>query len=290
MSDKSRPKARLWLVALLSAAVVIVVWQLLGHVPLWFYPENLEDASRYGDAFGYVNSLFSALAFLGIIATILLQRQELQLQREELEQTREELRRSAEAQEKSQAALREQVEWLSLAPYLNVLIAISEHRGGRTGEEAGELLAEVIDVVQPTVIKQAKASIDRRKRARYEFIREQMASSIRDTVAKMKAKFSEHDYSKASIDDAVLQLDYHQSHLSAVRSDLGAPLDIDVQGLLRPVNEAINEMQTLVEKPYGDSGEVDLENCKRFWVLYQYLLQRLENWLTEFGNFTAATG
>jgi hypothetical protein len=44
----------------------------------------------FGDKFGAVNALFSALAFAGIIFTILLQRKELALQRKELKDTRAE--------------------------------------------------------------------------------------------------------------------------------------------------------------------------------------------------------
>lgn len=49
-------------------------------------------AGEFGDMFGAVNSLFSGLAFAGIILAIFLQQQELKLQRKELKQTRAELR------------------------------------------------------------------------------------------------------------------------------------------------------------------------------------------------------
>lgn len=45
-----------------------------------------------GDGFGAINSLFSGLAFAGLIYAIFLQRDELRAQREELEMTREELK------------------------------------------------------------------------------------------------------------------------------------------------------------------------------------------------------
>lgn len=54
---------------------------------------NLSDQELqgvFGDKFGAVNALFSALAFAGIIFTIILQKKELKLQREELSDTREE--------------------------------------------------------------------------------------------------------------------------------------------------------------------------------------------------------
>jgi len=42
------------------------------------------NAGAFGDSFGFLTSLFSGLAFAGIILTVLLQRNELALQREEL--------------------------------------------------------------------------------------------------------------------------------------------------------------------------------------------------------------
>jgi len=71
---------------------------------------------------GFVNALFTAAAFAGVIFTILLQRRELSLQRFELELTRHELKRSAQAQENSEKALQKQAESLLLAAQLNALV------------------------------------------------------------------------------------------------------------------------------------------------------------------------
>lgn len=49
---------------------------------------NQELQGLFGDKFGAINALFSALAFAGIIFTIFLQRKELKLQRQELQDTR----------------------------------------------------------------------------------------------------------------------------------------------------------------------------------------------------------
>ncbi|ROI09471.1 hypothetical protein EGH90_04040 [Kaistella haifensis] len=51
---------------------------------------NEELRGVFGDKFGAINALFSALAFAGIIFTIFLQKKELKLQREELAETRDE--------------------------------------------------------------------------------------------------------------------------------------------------------------------------------------------------------
>jgi hypothetical protein len=52
---------------------------------------SINSSGVFGDSFGLLTSLFSGLAFAGLIITILMQRDELALQREELTLTREEL-------------------------------------------------------------------------------------------------------------------------------------------------------------------------------------------------------
>ena len=70
----------------LAVAGVFVAWGLV-----WVFLLPLEDRGTIGDMFGVVNALFSGLAFIGIIYTILLQSRELQLQRRELTLTRTEI-------------------------------------------------------------------------------------------------------------------------------------------------------------------------------------------------------
>lgn len=53
--------------------------------------ENPTNRGTFGDKFGAINSLFSGLAFLGLIITLLFQKEELELQRQELTETRKEL-------------------------------------------------------------------------------------------------------------------------------------------------------------------------------------------------------
>lgn len=71
-----------------------------------------EERGQFGDMFGAINTLFSGLAFAGIIFTILLQSRELSLQRQELAETRNELRLSREAHEKNTAIMDQQLEIL----------------------------------------------------------------------------------------------------------------------------------------------------------------------------------
>lgn len=64
---------------------VVILWGLN-----WILISCDLNKSSIGDTFGVVNSLFSGLAFAGIIITIFLQNKELGLQREELIATRKE--------------------------------------------------------------------------------------------------------------------------------------------------------------------------------------------------------
>lgn len=86
--DQQPPKFRPWWVAAL-----LVIWLSVGLAP-----KLTCDPGPFGDMFGMVNSLFSALAFLLLIHTIRLQMHEIHLQAEELKLTRQELKRSADAQ------------------------------------------------------------------------------------------------------------------------------------------------------------------------------------------------
>ena len=77
--------------------VAIILVGLLWLFNAFIYPlfvPSLNDRALNGDAFGSVNALFSGLAFVGLIYTILMQREELALQRNELRLQREEMKES----------------------------------------------------------------------------------------------------------------------------------------------------------------------------------------------------
>jgi len=105
-------------IAIIITVLVIGLWLLS-----YYFLKDLSQTERgtFGDMFGGINSLFSGLAFAGIILTILLQRKELSLQRQELVHTREELSRTADAQEKSEIALNRQAENLKISAKLSAL-------------------------------------------------------------------------------------------------------------------------------------------------------------------------
>ena len=78
----------------ITPVLVIIFWGISWLVVDSIYPSNScnYNANRgaFGDKFGFINSLFSGLAFAGIVVSIFLQRKELSLQREELIETRKE--------------------------------------------------------------------------------------------------------------------------------------------------------------------------------------------------------
>ncbi len=104
----------------IGSVIILILWVIsILILESIFGDVKNEKAAWFGDSFGGINSLFSGLAFAGIIYTILLQRKELQLQRQELKETRQELKRSADAQEKSEAAFTKQIELMNYTAQLN---------------------------------------------------------------------------------------------------------------------------------------------------------------------------
>lgn len=105
--DKEETKSLLWVWIVLAIIGVIAMWSVS-----WFLINRnidcLTDRGTFGDMFGAVNSLFSGLAFAGLIATLLYQREELKLQREELAQTREELKGQREEFEEQNKTMKRQ--------------------------------------------------------------------------------------------------------------------------------------------------------------------------------------
>lgn len=79
---------------LLIGGVIFTVLLYAGVLIFLTWPINelsINNSGVFGDSFGPLTSLFSGLAFAGLIITIVMQREELALQRQELNLTREEL-------------------------------------------------------------------------------------------------------------------------------------------------------------------------------------------------------
>lgn len=110
-------------VAIFALILLFVMYFLITS---YFYPDMV-NRGQFGDMFGSLNTLFSGLAFAGVVYAIFLQRRDLELQREELKLTREELKRTAEAQEKSERALTKQATSLKVTAKLNGKSAVLQH-------------------------------------------------------------------------------------------------------------------------------------------------------------------
>lgn len=109
----------------IGVVFVIILW--IANLLVLF----VDNSGAIGDTFGVVNSLYSGFAFLGIIYTILLQREDLQIQRHELRLTTDELRRSADAHHESQASLAQQAEHSKTSSELAALNALLNYHLAR---------------------------------------------------------------------------------------------------------------------------------------------------------------
>lgn len=95
MLEENDDKLKPWVVWLIAIGVCISVWALGAIATRCYAVHCTSDAANnaaglFGDSFGAVNALISALAFAGVIVTFRLQRKELDLQRQELHAQREE--------------------------------------------------------------------------------------------------------------------------------------------------------------------------------------------------------
>ena len=87
-------------------AVVVALGLIEYKVYISFH--KWEHRGLFGDMFGVGNAIFSALAFLGVIVAIFLQKKELELQRKELQWTREEVKGQREQLESQAVTLKKQ--------------------------------------------------------------------------------------------------------------------------------------------------------------------------------------
>lgn len=89
--NNEETKSRLWIWIIIAIVGVIAMWGL-SWILIDKYIDSSTDQGTFGDMFGAVNALFSGLAFAGLIATLLYQREELKLQRKELNEQKLEFR------------------------------------------------------------------------------------------------------------------------------------------------------------------------------------------------------
>ncbi len=134
---KTNEKGKWDLVPFLFAGAAVLAMWIITYFILKGFNGDLVEFGQFGDSYGALNTLYSGLAFAGIIATIFMQRKELKYQREELELTRKELTKSAQAQDLSQQALNLQLKLMTkqavltayLSSYSNNLGLLTSGRG-----------------------------------------------------------------------------------------------------------------------------------------------------------------
>ncbi len=112
--------------------IILFVLIIIAQIGYWDWInssiESAEARGLFGDSFGALTSLFSGLAFAGMIYAIILQSRELSLQRQELLLTREELAASRKEQAKAAEAQAELVEKQVLTARITGLSAIVQGR------------------------------------------------------------------------------------------------------------------------------------------------------------------
>ena len=101
------------LVAIYAGMLIVITWPVSNL--------NISTAGSFGDSFGPLTSMFSGVAFAGLIWTILLQRAELRLQRNELTESRRQavLTRLMTVTQNQVHAYRSEIESLRFASIIN---------------------------------------------------------------------------------------------------------------------------------------------------------------------------
>ena len=106
-AEKSTSRAgSITVLTIVAIGVIVILGLIEAGVYISFH--KWEHRGLFGDMFGVGNAIFSALAFAGLIITILLQRQELKLQRQELKLTRSEVKGQKEQLESQADTLKKQ--------------------------------------------------------------------------------------------------------------------------------------------------------------------------------------
>lgn len=106
-----RPQQRMNMafVAVAMIAAVLILWATTLFVVPLLVP-GLAERALFGETFGWVEALFSGLAFAGLILALLMQREDLHNQRLELALQHEEMSRSIVAQEEATRSLEQQLD------------------------------------------------------------------------------------------------------------------------------------------------------------------------------------
>jgi hypothetical protein len=95
--DDSLPLGKVFIGLVVAVLLAFAIYLSILLITTWPVSQlSIDGAGKFGDSFGVLTSLFTGLAFAGLLTTIYLQRSELQLNRRELEETRKEFRLQSE--------------------------------------------------------------------------------------------------------------------------------------------------------------------------------------------------
>lgn len=96
--------------------IVIIIW-----VITYFIMQQIDKPNEVGDSYGALNTLFSGLAFAGIIISIFMQNQELAMQRDEIILNRDELIETRKEISNQAVQMTRQAENLKISAKLSAL-------------------------------------------------------------------------------------------------------------------------------------------------------------------------
>lgn len=110
--------------------ILMSVFGYLAYLNLHFPPTERENYATLGDSFGILSSLFSGLAFAGLIVTIVMQNKTLKAQMEELELARKEYKRQGDELAGQKEVMNAQFESIQRQQIETTLFkVIDTHRG-----------------------------------------------------------------------------------------------------------------------------------------------------------------
>jgi hypothetical protein len=92
LQTEEMPKKKNWkLIGAFLAIVVLAIWAAIGWIEIEYY-KTLQNSGVFGDRFGSMDALFSALAFAALVITLLMQQEDLNFQRLDLKNTQDQLK------------------------------------------------------------------------------------------------------------------------------------------------------------------------------------------------------
>lgn len=147
-----KPKESFKLIIWLSISFVLVC--VLGYLGFLIYLSwpisewSVSKAASLGDSFGILSSLFSGLAFAGLIVTIIMQNKTMKAQMEELELARKEYKRQGDALHAQKKILDEQFKAVQLQNFESTLYKLIEFKDKATKQKIGDSDSALIENIQ----------------------------------------------------------------------------------------------------------------------------------------------